>query len=336
MTLKSKKNLDKVFIVAEIGSNHCQDIEIAKDTIQAAKESGADLVKLQHLSINDLYFSPSIDIIELHRKIDVKNEFFAELKEFSDSIGIQIFTAPTYLDAIDFLESVNVDLYKLASAQVATFPQLIDKVARTKKLVLLSTGLSTYSDIEKAIRIINCIHDEYIIMHCNSIYPTPAKDVYLGRMLSYKQMFDSPVGFSDHTLGIHIPIAAVALGARVIEKHFILDKNIDSPDALVSLSPCEFSLMVEHIREVENAIRNKPRINLEESEESFLSKIRYKLILKNSKKTGDGFSRTDFLYRRAETGIDCSLEQLVINNFIAQCDLSEGTLLEFSMLKGNL
>lgn len=328
----SKSN--RTYIIAEVGSNHCQDLVLAKETIEAAKKSGSDAVKFQHIDIDQLYLDPSSSLVDLHKKIDITNDFFLELKHFADRIGIEIFTAPTYLEAIDFLESINIGVYKIASAQVSTFPQLIEKVARTKKKVFLSTGLSTYSDIERAVKTITSFHQNYILMHCNSIYPTPLEKVNLGRIEIYRRTFGCSVGFSDHTLGIHVPIAAVALGAKAIEKHFILDKSIDSPDSIVSLDLLQFSEMVTCIREVEKALMSQPRLYLEDEENLFLSKIKYKLILGNSKKAGDSFTYSDFYYRRCERGIDCSLEEFVIENFVPQFDLEKDTVLEFSLLKG--
>ncbi len=325
---------NRTYIIAEIGSNHCQDLVLAKETIEAAKKSGADAVKFQHIDIDKLYLTPSSSLVDFHKKIDITNNFFLELKHFADKIGIEIFSAPTYLEAIDFLESINVQMYKIASAQASTFPQLVEKVAKTKKKVFLSTGLSTYSDIERAIKIITSFHQNYILMHCNSLYPTPPEKVNLGRIEIYRKAFSCSVGFSDHTLGIHVPIAAVALGARVIEKHFILDKSIDAPDSIVSLDLSQFSEMVTCIREVEEALMSQPRLYLEKEENLFLSKIKYKLVLRNSKKAGDAFTHSDFYYRRCERGIDCSLEELVIKDFVPQFDLEKNTVLEFSLLKG--
>lgn len=324
---------NRTYIIAEVGSNHCQDLVLAKETIEAAKKSGSDAVKFQHIDIDQLYLNPSSSLIELHKKIDITNNFFLELKCFADSIGIEIFTAPTYLEAIDFLESINIQTYKIASAQVSTFPQLIEKVARTKKKVFLSTGLSTYSDIERAVKIITSFHQNYILMHCNSLYPAPPKKVNLGRIETYRKAFGCSVGFSDHTLGIHIPIAAVTLGASAIEKHFTLDKSIDSPDLVVSLDPLEFSRMVNSIREVEEALESQPRLYLEEEENSFLSQVKYKLVVAKPKKAGESFSFSDFYYRRCTTGIDCCLEQFIVDNFVPQIDLEKDTLLEFAQLK---
>lgn len=330
-----KLGLD-VFLIAEIGSNHCQSLSLAKETIQAAKESGADAVKLQSLSLSDLYLNPSNSIVELHKKIDLPSDFFVELKDFCDKQGIVFFSSPTYLESVDFLCSLNVELFKIASAQSATFPQLITKVAKTFRPILLSTGLSTYSEIQATIKKINEFHKDYVILHCNSLYPTPASLVNLGRMVIYQYMFNSLVGFSDHTEGYHIAIAAVAMGAKVIEKHFILDKTLQSPDASVSLSPEEFKSMSKSIKDVEVAIAAEPRLCLEADEARFVDEVRYKLVVQKSKSKGDSLEPSDFSYKRTKGGIDCSLESLVVDNFVLKSDISSGTLLEFSMLEGKL
>ncbi|WNC86857.1 N-acetylneuraminate synthase family protein [Thermosynechococcus sp. QKsg1] len=329
----NKESQSKVFIVAEIGSNHCQSIDIAKETIHAAKESGADAVKFQTLSLEHVYHCPSQEIIALHKLIDISNNFFEEIKKFSDTLGIDIFTAPTYLSAVDFLEKKNVNLYKIASPQVACFPQLIKKVAQTGKPILFSTGLATYSEVQRAVNIITQFHNRYIILHCNTIYPTPAKLVNLGRIKIYEKMFNAFVGFSDHTQGIHISLAAVAMGAKAIEKHFILDKKISTPDACVSLTPNEFLNMTKSIRDIEIASQSNPRTYLENEEIDFLDKVRYKLVLNKPKKKGDIFLHSDFSYKRATGGIDCSLEPIIIENFVARCDIESESLLEFPMLQ---
>lgn len=324
------------FLIAEIGSNHCQSLNLAKETVQAAKESGADAVKFQSLSLNDLYLNPSNSIRDLHKQIDLSTDFFTELKDFCDKQEVIFFSSPTYLTSVDFLCSLNVELFKIASAQSATFPQLINKVAKTHRPVLLSTGLSTYSEVQRAVKIITKFHNDFVILYCNSLYPTPASLVNLGRMIAYQFMFNAIVGFSDHTEGNHIAIAAVAMGAKVIEKHFILDKTLQSPDACVSLSPEEFRSMSQSIREVELAIATKPRLDLEANETRFLDEVRYKLVVETSKSKGESLKPCDFSYKRAKGGIDCSLESLVVDNFFLKSDITSGTLLEFSMLEGKL
>ncbi len=324
-----------VFIIAEIGSNHNNDLEFTKDSIAAAAEAGADAVKFQSLNAYKLYLDPPEEIRELHKKIDLNEKWYNDLRIECEKHKVEFFSSPTYFKAVELLEEVGVKLYKLASAQVGTFPQIIKKIAALNKPVILSTGIVSFSELENAIKIFEAENNrKYIILHCNSIYPTPPNKVHLPLMDVYRDMFDCPVGFSDHTEGIAVPIAATAMGADVIEKHFVLNKNVNTPDSDFSLDPGEFKEMVKCIRQVESAIVPASRINLQSEEQRFKDKIPYKLILKQEKKTGDGFIAEDFDYRRMEGGVDCRELEFVIRNMVAAVDIMNGTPLKWQMLKG--
>lgn len=327
-------NKNKTLIIAEIGSNHCGSLELAKETILAAKECGADAVKFQSLNVYEQYIDPSLDIIELHKKIDFPEEWHYILKEFCDKNNIMFFSAPTYLRAVDILEEINVELYKLASAQIGTFPQIVEKVASLNKPTIISTGISSYAEIEKSVQIFKKYNnDKLTILHCNSIYPTPYDKVHLQRMLVYKQMFDCEVGFSDHTNGIYCAIAAVALGASVIEKHFVLNADIDTPDAAISIDPIGFDEMVKGIRAVEAANKVAPRIALEKEEASFKSKILYKLVAKNDIKAGSSMTLDKFEFKRSEKGIDCRDFDFFADKYIFKNDVPKNKIIELSDLE---
>jgi sialic acid synthase SpsE len=326
----------RTFIIAEIGSNHCGDIAVAKESIDAAKISGADAVKFQSISLKQLYHDPCDNIRDLHRKIDMAETWHATLQSYCEEAGILFFSSPTYMQAVDILESIGVRLYKIASAQVGVFPQIIDKVAALGKPTLLSTGLVTVGQMEN---VINSFYKhenkKYIILHCNSIYPTPSEKVCLQRMNIWRSMFQCIVGFSDHTEGIAIPLAAVAMGASVIEKHFSLSKKMNSPDAFFSLEPAEFNNMVVSIRNIESACKScRPRNNIELEEKEFKQSIRYRLVLKRDKKAGSRFKPGDFEYMRHDEGIDCNEEKIVLNNMVLSQYTKSGELLTWNMLKG--
>ena len=324
-----------VLIIAEIGSNHNRDLNIAKESVYAAAESGADAVKTQFLNVEEQYFNPSQEIIDLHRKIDMDEEWHAELKACCDSEGILFLASPTYLRAVDMLEEMGVDLYKLASAQAGTFPRIVEKVASTGKPIILSSGIVSYGELEKAVRLIESKgNNDYIILHCNSIYPCPPDKVNLPLIRTYIEMFGCPVGFSDHTLDISIPAAAVALGASVIEKHFILDKKIITPDSEFSLDPRQFSQMVRGIRDVEKALTGHARTIIEPEEKRFKQKILYRLIAKKEKSEGDSFAADDFVYKRNPEGIDCREEKVVVENFCAAEPIAKDSLIRWNQLKG--
>jgi sialic acid synthase SpsE len=320
----------KAFIIAEIGSNHCQDLQMAFDSIDAAKASGADAVKFQSINIKELYYNPSQQTIDLHKKIDLPEEWHYKLKEFCDKKDIIFFSTPTYLKAIDILEEIQVQLYKLASAQVGTFPQLVDKVARLQKPVILSTGLVSYSELERVVKIFfKANNPHFIILHCNSIYPTPFDKVNLGLMETYQKMFQCIVGFSDHTEGIYVPIAAVARGAKVIEKHFALDRNLPSPDAPLALQPSEFAEMTKGIRAVEKSISNNVRLDIFEEEMEFKKSIATRLVLKKDIKEGEILTHDDFVFLRHTSGVDCKDLRNVVNKRSTK-PLKKGEVLEYS------
>jgi sialic acid synthase SpsE len=297
---------DTTFIIAEIGSNHNQNLQKAYETIDAAIEAGADAVKFQSININKLYFNPTEKEKALHKKIDFPEEWHYELQDYCKKRGIIFFSSPTYWEAIDILEEIDVPLYKLASAQVGTFPQLVERVAKTQKPTILSTGIVSYGELEQ---VVNTFHrngnEQLAILHCNSIYPTPPEKVYLNRMNVYKEMFNLPVGFSDHTKDIFAPIAAVAKGAKVIEKHFTLNRNLPVPDASFSLEPKEFQRMVDGIRTVEKAVDFDTRSSIEDEEKEFKNAIRTRLVLKKAKKAGEKLAFEDFQFLRHDKGIDC-------------------------------
>ena len=270
---------EKTFIIAEVGSNHKGSVDLAKEHIDSAKDCGADAVKFQSLNIGELYKNPEEKIQNLHKKIDFEEKWHYELNNYCKKKGIKFCSSPTYLKAIEILESIDISFYKIASAQVGTFPQLIEKVAKTGKTTILSTGIASYAKLNTAIDIFHANgNDKFAIMHCNSKYPTPSTEVNLGRMNIYHEMFKCPVGFSDHTLGSCVAIAAVAKGANIIEKHFKLSNDIETPDSPISLNAREFKELVSSIRKVEEACITKPRIQIDEDEMEFNNQIRYKLI----------------------------------------------------------
>ena len=326
----------RTFIVAEIGSNHCGDLQLAKESIDAAEQAGVDAVKFQSINLGELYIDPAPNMTALHRKIDMEEIWHARLKEYCDKANVIFFSSPTYMRAVDLLEDIGVDLYKLASAQVGVFPQLVEKVAKLGKPTLLSTGLLTYGDLGRVVRTFRkCENEQFIILHCNSIYPTPPEKVCLDRMAIYSNMFGCPVGFSDHTQGNAVTIAAVARGAKVIEKHFTLSKNFDTPDASFSSEPREFESLVKGVRVVESACTPiGPRLEIEPEEQFFKNAILYRLVLARSKEKNDSFDFSDFEYKRHSDGVDCVNESLVVSQMRAARPINAGKILDWKMLKG--
>ena len=325
----------RTFVIAEVGSNHTGNLSLAKEHIDAVAESGADAVKFQSINLDKLYRQPSQSTRDLHAIIDMDEAWHADLKEYAERQGLLFFSSPTYLDAVDLLERLDVPLFKLASAQVGTFPQLINAVAQTGKPTILSSGIANYGQLSDAVNLFTEAGNEnYAILHCNSMYPTPAEKVFLGRMETYRKMFHCPVGFSDHTEGTAVVLAAVALGAEIIEKYFLLDNDISSPDAPFSINPDTFKSMVSDIRVIESAREDSPRLVLEPEEQSFKDAIRYRLVLRNKKNQGDKFNEKDFDFLRSECGIDVSHMGLVIENMEAASSLNNGQIIDWQCLRG--
>ena len=288
----------KIFIIAELSANHKQDIELAKDTIYAMKESGADAVKLQTytpdtitINCNNEYFQikqgtlwDGKTLYELYKEAYTPWEWHYELKELAEKLGLVFFSTPFDKTAVDFLEELNVPAYKIASFEITDIP-LIEYAASKQKLMIISTGIATLCDIKEAVEACKRVGNEQIILlKCTSSYPAPLEDVNLRTIPNMAETFNCIVGLSDHTLGISVPIAAVALGAKVIEKHFILSKDIDSPDKEFSLTPDEFKQMVKSIREVDKA----------------LGRVEYTLTEKMKK--GREFSRSLFVVKDMKSG----------------------------------
>ncbi|GIW21337.1 MAG: N-acetylneuraminic acid synthase [Candidatus Sericytochromatia bacterium] len=263
-------DFNKTFIIAELSCNHVQDLSIAKETIYAIKESGADAVKLQTYTPDTMtidskkdYFMIKQDTLwdgktfyDLYKEAYTPWEWHYELKELTEKLDMVFFSTPSNKDSVDFLEELNIPIYKIASFEITDIP-LIEYVASKQKPIILSTGIAALSDIEDAINACKRMgNNNFILLKCTSAYPAPFEEMNLKTIPNLSETFNCPVGLSDHTLGISVPIAAVALGAKLIEKHFILSKDLPSHDKEFSLEPYEFKEMVKAIREVEKALGN--------------------------------------------------------------------------------
>ncbi len=323
---------NRTFVVADIGSNHKQDLSIAKESIDAAAQAGADAIKFQSINLEHLYTNPDYLTTDFIRKLEFPEDWHEILSEYCLQKQIVFFSSPTYLKAVDLLEDVNVPLYKIASAQVGTFPQIVERVASLMKPTIISTGISNYNQIIEAVRIFESVgNKQYMILHCNSIYPAPADRINLPLMNTYKSMFGCQIGFSDHTEGIHIPVAAVAMGAKIIEKHFTLSRNFDTPDSTSFASDAaEFEELVFQIREVESAMKNLgSRIDIQNEEEEFKNSIIYRAKLTKDVSKGELIRYDSLDYSRYHEGIDCR-EVFFNRNFgKARHDLNAGMILKW-------
>jgi pseudaminic acid synthase len=256
----------QVFIIAELSANHNQSLKIAKDTIYAAKESGADAIKLQTYTPDWMTIDCNRDdfvikgglwdgknLYELYKEAMTPLEWHEELFNYARNLDLEIFSSPFSKEAVDFLEQFNPPAYKIASFEITDY-ELVEYTASKRKPIIVSTGIAEFEDIQNAVDTAKKHNVDIALLKCTSAYPTPRSEVNLKTIAALKEIFNVTVGFSDHTLGISAPVAAVTLGARIIEKHFILNKSINSPDMAFSLTPKEFSEMVKAIREVEEMI----------------------------------------------------------------------------------
>ena len=253
--------MSKIFIIAEAGVNHNGDIKMAQKLIDVAKSAGADAVKFQTFKAGSLVskVAQKADYqkqttgadesqLEMVKKLELSFCDFRELKKYCDEKEISFLSTPFDFESIDFLESLEMLIYKVPSGEITNLPYLM-KIASKGKPVIMSTGMSDMDEVESALEVLRDNGAGSVtLLHCNTQYPTPFEDANIKAMLTLKERFGVAVGYSDHTLGIEAPIAAVALGATVIEKHFTLDKNIEGPDHKASLDPQELIDMVTSIK----------------------------------------------------------------------------------------
>lgn len=257
-----------VFIIAELSANHLQNFNLAVETLKAIKEAGADAVKLQTYTADTITIDSDNELFrikqdtlwdgttlyKLYEQAYTPWEWQPKLKQIAEELKLICFSSPFDKTAVDFLERMNVPAYKIASFEITDIP-LIEYIASKGKPVIISTGIATLSDIEEAINACKRMGNEHVaLLKCTSEYPSPLEEINLKVIPNLKETFRTVVGLSDHSLGISVAIAAVALGAKIVEKHFILDRNLGGPDSKFSLEPQEFKTMVNAIREVEKAL----------------------------------------------------------------------------------
>lgn len=303
-----------VFIIAEAGVNHNGNLDLAFKLIDAAKKAGADCVKFQTYVSENLVSctAPKAEYQkkvtkfgsqqEMLKKMELSFSDFNRLKEYCDQIGICFLSTPFDLESIAFLNTLDMPFWKIPSGEITDLPYLL-ALGKTKKPVILSTGMCTMYEIGEAVSILreNGI-PKIILLHCNTEYPTPFEDVNLRAMLEMKKHFQVEVGYSDHTQGIEASIAAAALGAAVIEKHFTLDKHMEGPDHKASLEQDELSSMIASIRNIEKAIGTGTK-TVSSSELKNKIVVRKSIVAKTFIKKGEFFSEDNITTKRPGNGI---------------------------------
>ena len=304
----------KVLIIAEAGVNHNGDINLARELVDKAKEAGADIIKFQTFKLDSIvskfaemadYQKDNIGIVEsqkeMLKKITLPYEAFLELYKYCNKKEIQFLSTPFDIGSIHFLNDM-VPFWKIPSGEVTNYPYLVE-IAKTGKPVVMSTGMCELQEIDEAIEVLkNNGTNDITLLHCNTQYPTPYKDVNLLAMETLRNRYKVKVGYSDHTNGIEVPIAAVALGAEVIEKHFTLDKNLPGPDHKASIEPKDLAAMVRSIRNIEEAL-GSPNKTVSASERENIAIARKSIVAAKNIKKGEVLTVDNLTTKRPGTGI---------------------------------
>lgn len=316
-------NLEKVFVIAEAGVNHNGDLAMAFEMIEAAVNVGVDAIKFQTFRAEKLVsgfadmasyqkenVGSDISQLDMIRKLELSFEAFLEIKAYCDRRGIVFLSTPFDEESADFLNEI-VPVFKIGSGEITNIP-FLKHIAGKKKPIILSTGMSNLSEIETALSAMNCMGaSDIALLHCTTNYPCPFDEVNLKAMLTISEAFKLPVGYSDHTLGIEIPIAAVAMGAKIIEKHFTLDRQLPGPDHKASLEPEELALMVNGIRNVEAALGDGiKRPNTSECETMVAA--RKSLVASRDIERNQLLRSEDVCIKRPGDGLQPSLKDVIV------------------------
>lgn len=305
----------KTLIIAEAGVNHNGDILLAKKLIDAAKEAGADIVKFQTFNSKKLtsrfakkaeYQKKTTDKdesqLDMLKKLELSREAHFELIDYCNQKGIKFLSTPFDIDSIKLLDELGMDIFKVPSGEITNYPYLRE-IGKLGKKVILSTGMSTMEEVVDAICVLKENGAKSIsVLHCNTQYPTPFEDVNLAAMYSLANKTGLEYGYSDHTVGIEVPVAAVAMGATIIEKHFTLDKTMEGPDHKASLDPKELKDMVSAIRNIERARGNGEK-RVTESEKGNITVVRKSIVASKSIKKGEIFTEENITTKRPGNGI---------------------------------
>lgn len=335
----------KTLIIAEAGVNHNGSFELAKHLVDKAVEAGADIVKFQTCKAENVIsrYADKAEYqkettgeadsqLEMVAKLMLTYDEYALLKQYCEDKGITFLSTAFDLESVDFLHGIGMKLWKIPSGEITNLPLLI-KIASLHEPIILSTGMSNLDEVKQAVKVLRDNGaDDITVLHCTTEYPAPYEDVNLKAMETLKNELNLKVGYSDHTKGIEIPVAAVAMGACVIEKHFTLDRNLPGPDHLASIEPDELQMMVKAIRNVEKAIGDGVK-KVSDSESKNKDIARKSIIAKTSIKKGDIFNEDNITTKRPGSGIN-PMRWFDLIGKVAKHDYEEDYLIELDELDG--
>lgn len=316
--------IDNIFIIAEVGVNHNGSFELAKQLVDKAVWAGADCIKFQTFNSKNLvsknaqkaeYQKKTTDSsesqLEMLKKLELSKEEFVALRDYCNEKGIMFLSTPFDLESIDFLASIGVKTWKIPSGEITNYP-FLRAIGKRKESVIMSTGMCIIEEVRNAVAVLKEFGtDDITLLHCTTEYPAPYDSVNLKAMVTLQKEFGFKVGYSDHTNGIEIPIAAVAMGASVIEKHFTLDKDMEGPDHKASLEPDELRQMVLSIRNVEAALGDEIK-QPSAAEKKNIAIARKSIVAACDIKRGEVFTEHNLLTKRPGNGVSPMLWDKVI------------------------
>lgn len=334
--------MNHTLIIAEAGVNHNGSLDLAKKLVDAAADAGVDYVKFQTFKSENLVTKSAKQAdyqqrnighkgesqYDMLKKLELSHDDHECLIEYCKEKGVKFFSTAFDMDSIEYLHSLNLGLWKIPSGEITNYPY-VKKIASYGEPVILSTGMCEMEDIRAAINVLiaNGVDQSNItVLHCNTEYPTPFEDVNLKAMYNIQNSCNVKVGYSDHTKGIEVPIAAVALGAEVIEKHFTLDRNMEGPDHKASLEPQELKAMVTSIRNIEQALGNGTK-HVSESERKNIAIARKSIVASRDIAKGELLTDENLTVKRPGTGISPMRWEEIVNKTQASKDFKQDELI---------
>lgn len=336
--------MTNTYIIAEAGVNHNGDIGFARRLVQAAKEAGADAVKFQTFKTEKIltrsasmadYQKDNLGSedtqFQMIKALELTYDDFSDLQSYAASLGIDFLSTPDEEDSLDFLaDELSLPWIKIGSGEVTNLT-FLRRIAAKQRPMILSTGMSTLGEVERAVRLLRQINQqELVLLHCTTNYPCPSQEVNLRAMLTLRQAFNARIGYSDHTVGSEVPVAAVALGAEMIEKHLTLDKAMEGPDHRASLDPLEFKEMVRQIRSIEVALGDGVKWP-NASEELIKPLVRRRIVAARDLPAGIQLNWEHLCFKRANQGLYVEEAEMLIGRQLTK-PLSEDTEFDWKVV----